>query len=63
MYFIAGIQLSDIDEIPELSSNKLDEPITTGIMLKIIADVIKPIHVRLDDHEKRITALEENNAV
>ena len=29
-------------------------------MLKIIADVIKPIHVKLEEHEKRITALEES---
>ena len=58
---IAGIQLSDINQLPDLSTNSLDQPITTGIMLKIIADVIKPIHVKLEEHEKRITALEENN--
>ena len=56
---IAGIQLSDIEQIPDLSTNSLNAPITTGIMLKIIADVIQPINKRLDDHEKRISALEE----
>ena len=33
----------------------------TGIMLKIIADVIKPIHEKLNDHERRIATLEGSN--
>ena len=58
---IAGIQLLDIEEIPDLSVIMLNEPNTIGIMLEIIADIIKPIHVRLDDHEKLLKAPEEKN--
>ena len=39
----------------------LNEPNTISIMLEIIADLIKPIHVRLDDHEKLLKAPEEKN--
>ena len=55
---IAGISLADIEEIPELSTNDLAQPITTGAMLKIIAGAMKPIHEKLADHERRIVKLE-----
>ncbi len=56
---IAGIPLSEIDAIPDLSHQDLNQPITTGVMLKIIAGAMKPIHEKLADHEKRINKLEE----
>ena len=56
---IAGIPLSEIDAIPDLSQHDLNQPITTGVMLKIIAGAMKPIHEKLADLEKRINKLEE----
>ena len=55
---IAGITMADIEQIPALTRDTLGNPITTGMLLKIIADVIKPINEKLADHERRITKLE-----
>ena len=57
---IAGVSLSEIEALPDLSFADMNQPLTTGAMLKIIAGAMKPIHERLDDHEKRINKLEEN---
>ena len=56
---IAGVSLSDIEALPDLAFADMNQPLTTGAMLKIIAGAMKPIHDRLDDHEKRIIKLEE----
>ena len=53
--------MSTIDQIPAPSIESLDEPLTTGVLLKIFAEVIKPVKLRLDDHERRIEALEEKS--
>ena len=58
---IAGIPISDIDELPDLDNTQLGAPITTGAMLKIITGVVKPMYEKLEDHEKRITVLEDKN--
>ena len=58
---IAGIPISDIEQIPALTHSTLGEPITTGAMLKIMADVMRPIHERLNDHERRICILEKDS--
>ena len=57
---IAGVSLTDIEALPDLAFADMNQPLTTGAMLKIIAGAMKPIHDRLDDHEKRINKLEEN---
>ena len=57
---IAGVSLSEIEALPDLSFADMNQPLTTGAMSKIIAGAMKPIHERLDDHEKRINKLEEN---
>ena len=40
---IAGISIGEIEQIPAVNADILNQPITTGTMLKIIADVLKPI--------------------
>lgn len=55
---IAGIPMSEIENIPPLSKDNLDQPITAGMMLKIFSDFMKPIQDKLNEHEKRITTLE-----
>ena len=57
---IAGVSLSAIDAIPELSLNDLNKPLTTGAMLKIIAGAIKPIHDKIAELERRIHKIEES---
>ena len=58
-FAIAGIPLSNIQDIPDLTEKDMDQPITAATMLKMLADAIKPIHQRIDEHEKRISKLEE----
>ena len=55
---IAGIPLADIENLPSLTHDNLDQPMTAGMMLKMFSDIIKPIHDKLNDHEKRIFQLE-----
>ena len=57
---IAGVSLSQIDAIPDLSMNDLNQPLTIGTMLKIIAGAMRPLHDKIADHEKRICKLEES---
>ena len=59
---IAGISLEEIQSMSPLSSENLNEPLTAGMMLKIFSEVIKPINDRLDNHEARITALEQSTS-
>ena len=56
---IAGIPMSEIDSIPDITVADLNQPITTGAMLKIIAGAMQPIHQKLADHERRISKLED----
>ena len=56
---IAGIKISDIQQLPTLTTENLNEPITAGMMLKMFQDVMKPIHDKLNDHERRIISLEQ----
>ena len=56
---IAGFPISDIDNLPPLTEDSLNKPVTAGMMLKIFSEVMKPIHERLDDHEQRIKTLEQ----
>ena len=57
---IAGIPLSEIDAIPDLSLTDINQPLTTGTMLKIIAGAMLPLHDKIADHERRIKQLEED---
>ena len=59
---IAGIPMSDIQQLPPLTSENLNEPITAGMMLKMFQDVMKPIHDKLNDHERRISSLEQSSS-
>ena len=57
---IAGVPLSDIEAIPDLSLTDFNQPLTTGAMLKIIAGAMLPLHEKIADHERRIKKLEED---
>ena len=57
---IAGVSLSQIDAIPDLSLSDLNQPLTTGTMLKIIAGAMRPLHDKIAELEKRISKLEES---
>ena len=56
---IAGIPIDEIESMPALSAENLNQPITAGMMLKMLSDVMKPIHDKLNDHENRINSLEQ----
>ena len=58
---IAGIPMAEIENLPALSQENLNEPMTAGMMLKMFADVMRPIHEKLNDHEKRICTLEQSS--
>ena len=45
-----------------MTTENLNEPITAGMMLKMFQDVMKPIHDKLNDHEKRISTLEQTSS-
>ena len=57
---IAGVSVSAIEAMPDLSPNDLNKPLTTGAMLKIISGAIKPIHDRIAVLERRIDRIEES---
>ena len=57
---IAGFSFSAIEAMPDLSTNDLDKPLTTGAMLKIITGAMKPIYDRIALLERRIEKIEES---